>query len=75
MSLHTFINNEVDHNVNPTTSTTVDANNCPLLGQEASSTSDLNPEVLHEKEVVQDVGQKQQDQEQLRLFFLLEEKY
>lgn len=65
MSLHTFNNNEVVHNVNPTTSTNVDANNCPLLGQESSSTSDLNPEVLNEKnEVVQDVDQKQQDQEQ-----------
>ena len=60
MALHTF-NNEQE------TSTNVDANNCPLLGQEASSTSDLNSELLNDKnEVVQVVDQKQQDQEILQ---------
>lgn len=63
MALHTFGNNsEVVGNAHQETST-VDKN-CPLLGQEASSTSDLNPEVLNEKEMVQVVDQKQQDQEQ-----------
>ena len=63
MALHTF-NNEQE------TSTNVDAKNCPLLGQEessTSSTSDLNPEVRNEKnEVVQVVDQEQQDQENLQ---------
>lgn len=76
MALHTFGNNsevgnahqETSTNVDAQeTSTNVDANNCPLLGQESSSTSDLNPEVLNEKnEVVQVVDQKQQDQEVLQ---------
>lgn len=73
MALHTFDNEvvkgtqqETSTNVdaNQETSTNVDANNCPNIGQEASSTSDLNPEVPNEKnEAVQAVDQKQQDQE------------
>ena len=45
--LHTLGNNsEVVGNAHQETSTNVDANNGPNKGQEASSTSDLNPEVL-----------------------------
>lgn len=66
MAVHTFGNNsEVVGNAHQETSTNVDANNCPSLGQEASTTSDLNPDALNEKnEVAQDVDQKQQDQDQ-----------
>ena len=62
MALHTFINMAVE-GTQQETSTDVDKT-CPLLGQEESSTSDLNPEVPNEKnEAVQVVDQKQQDQE------------
>ena len=61
MALHNFGNNsEVVGNAHQETSTDVDKT-CPLLGQEASSSSDLNSELLNE--VVQVVDQKQQDQE------------
>lgn len=64
MALHTF-NNEAVEGTHQETSTNVDANNCPNIGHEASSTSDLNPEVPNEKdEVVQVEDQKQQEQDQ-----------
>lgn len=64
MALHTF-NNVAVEGTQQETSTNVDANNCSLLGQEASSTSDLNPEVPNEKNEVDHVAvQEKQDQDQ-----------
>lgn len=57
MALHTF-ENDVIHNVNQTTSTNVD--NCPMLRQETTNTSDLKPEVLVANDEANVVGQEQE---------------
>lgn len=66
MALHT-LNNMAVEGTQQETSTNIDANNSPLLGQEASSTSDLNPEVPNEKNAVDHVAvQEKQEQENLQ---------